>query len=1020
MAKGNEYQLAIRIAGRVDSSFTAAVATASSGLSKLGAAGKAVGTSLKIAAKTLTAASAAAAGVGLAAVKAGTEFDSAMSQVAATMGTTMQEMQDEIGTVDLAWGTFTGNLREYAQEMGAHTAFSATQCAEALNYMALAGYDTETSMKMLPNVLNLAAAGSMELAEASDMITDTQTAFGISIDRTTQLVDEMAKAASTGNTSVQQLGEAFLTVGGLAQELNGGVVTLADGTEATVDGVQELEIALTAMANAGIKGSEAGTHMRNMLLKLSSPTADGAEQLKQLGVAVYDGEGAMRSLSDIFGDLSGALDGLTQEKKISAISALFNTRDIASAEALLNAIGQDWDGIGESILDAEGAAQQMADVQLDNLSGDITLFKSALEGTEIALSDKLTPALRDFVSFGTGELEKLTSALRDGDTDGAAEELGTVLSDMLGKIVSSAPEFMSGVQKIVGGLMQGLRDHAPELGQTAAELIGQLLTGFFDFFESFWLTGATLFEELLKGLEDKAPEIVSSAAGMIRRLVSGLLERLPEIAKSAATIISELAGSLAEELPTLIPMAVEILTTIIKAIADNLGTIVKAGIDLLLGLAEGIFEALPQLIEAIPDIIDELLTAVLDAIPQIIDGLIRLMKMLVENLPVIIQKVVEALPRIIRIVIEGVLGALPQIIDGLIQLVMMIVGNLPTIMNSLIGAMPMIISSVVTAVIDCLPDLIQGCIDLVTQLVTHLPEIIGGLIEAIPDIIGSILDAFMGENGIVAGLGGIFQQAWDAICEIFKDPGAFFAKVWEGIKSCFSYVGKFFGEVFSNAWEGIKKIFAPVGQAFAAIGKSIVNALSSVINGIIWGLNQVIRVPIDALNGILGGIKSVEIFGWKPFDWIGLIPVPEIPQIPMLAKGGVVNSATILEAGEAGSEAIIPLGQLWTQMREMMSDTLDDKTGSGGSVVVMLLQGIEALMRGRRTGSVGELADSLSGDAAESTAAETPRIVYSPTYQFYGEAPGRDDLVAASRISQDEFDEMMNNWLRSSARLSFA
>ena len=155
-------------------------------------------------------------------------------------------------------------------------------------------------MEMLPNVLNLASAGGFDLARASDMITDTQTAFGISLERTNQLVDEMAKAASTGNTSVEQLGDAFLVVGGLTQELNGGMVQLKDGSYASVDGVQELEIALTAMANAGIKGSEAGTHMRNMLLKLSSPTSEGTVALEKMGVSVFDTEGRIYPALSVF------------------------------------------------------------------------------------------------------------------------------------------------------------------------------------------------------------------------------------------------------------------------------------------------------------------------------------------------------------------------------------------------------------------------------------------------------------------------------------------------------------------------------------------------------------------------------------------------------------------------------------------------------------------------------------------------------------------------------------------------
>lgn len=365
-------------------------------------------------------------------IKKGSEFDKSISQVAATMGLSMDEMASQVGKVDTAWGVFDGNLREYAQFMGKNTAFSAIECADALNYMALAGYNTQQSMDMLPNVLNLAAAGNMDLARASDMVTDTQTAFGISAERTTQMVDEMAKAASTGNTSVEQLGDAFLVVGGLAQELNGGLVKLADGTQAPVDGIQELEIALTAMANSGVKGSEAGTHMRNMLLKLSSPTAEGTKRMEALGIKVFDASGQMRSLKDVMGDLNVALGNLTQEQKIQAISELFNTRDLASAEALLGAVGQDWDKIGESILNAQGAAQKMANTQLDNLAGDVTLFKSALEGAKIAVSDQLQPSLRKFVQLGTDLLGKFTKFVTE-NSDSITKVVTSIL-DVVNKL----------------------------------------------------------------------------------------------------------------------------------------------------------------------------------------------------------------------------------------------------------------------------------------------------------------------------------------------------------------------------------------------------------------------------------------------------------------------------------------------------------------------------------------------------------------------------------------------------------
>lgn len=323
------------------------------------------------------------AAFGVSSVKTGMEFDSSMSQVAATMGKSMDEMLQETGKVDLAWGEFSGNLRDYAKEMGAHTKFSATEAADALNYMALAGYDTQKSMEMLPNVLNLAAAGSMDLATASDMVTDASSALGLSTQETTELVDKMAQTASKSNTSVSQLGDAYLTVGGTAKNLKGGTT--------------ELSTALGVLADNGIKGSEGGTILRNTILSLSSPTSKAKKELEELGVSVFDSEGNMRGLDEIMGDLDESLSTLTGEERAEAMSKIFNKRDLKGIEALLGATGGRWDELSGYIDEAQGSAQKMADTQLDNLQGDITILKSAWEGFKITISDGVTPALRDAV-----------------------------------------------------------------------------------------------------------------------------------------------------------------------------------------------------------------------------------------------------------------------------------------------------------------------------------------------------------------------------------------------------------------------------------------------------------------------------------------------------------------------------------------------------------------------------------------------------------------------------------------------
>lgn len=317
------------------------------------------------------------------AVQVGMAFDQSMSQVAATMGTTVDQI---------------GELRDFAQEMGATTVFSAQQSADALNYMALAGYDAETAMSMLPTVLNLAAAGNMDLARASDMVTDSQSALGLSIEETETLVDQMAAAASNSNTSVAQLGDAMLTVGGTAKDLKGGT--------------QELTEVLGLLADNGIKGAEGGTHLRNMLLSLAAPTDKAKQVLDKLHVSLYDAQGNMRSLAEFFPELNAALDGLgSQQERTAALSELFNTRDMAAANALLSTSTERWEQLGDAIGDSAGAAEQMAETQLDNLAGDITKMQSAAEGAKIAFSDLVEPMNRAAVQAATDGLTWLRDVL---------------------------------------------------------------------------------------------------------------------------------------------------------------------------------------------------------------------------------------------------------------------------------------------------------------------------------------------------------------------------------------------------------------------------------------------------------------------------------------------------------------------------------------------------------------------------------------------------------------------------------
>ena len=977
MAGGKEFKAIISIAGTIDPSLGRAISSAVKQTGGLGTALRGAGTVAGVGAAAIGAATTAVVAFGKSAVTAGMSFDTAMSNVAATMGTTTDQI---------------GNLTEFAMHMGEATIYSATECAEALNYMALAGYDAETSMKMLPNVLNLAAAGSMDLARASDMVTDTQTAFGISIERTSLLVDEMAKAASTGNTSVEQLGDAFLTVGGLVQELNGGFVDLNDGADQWVDGTQEMEIALTAMANAGIKGEQAGTHMRNMLLKLSSPTAEGAKQMEALGVSAFDAEGKMRSLNSIFGDLNTAFKDLTQEQKIQAISDLFNARDIASSEALLNAVSQDWDKIGASILDAkiklddvqsaieqtsvdfskytgdaqinvrdlsadirqdlttsgmsaqeaardiaeaydmsfmdatkavnsvidalheaQGAAEQMANEKTDNLEGDISRFNSALEYTQIIVSSRLSPSLREFVQFGTDGLKSITEAFRTGGLSGAMDELGNVISQGLAKLTEVAPQAVQAGMQLMLAITQGIVDNMPQLITTGIMIAGMLIQGVMQALPQLASSlGNALVQTLSSVISPQAGtimqqiiDVVSQAgeavAPMIEGLVSSFMEIGPQIAEALMPAI--------EAVVNMLPSIVELLTSVLGA---------------LMPIIENSMQFAPQIVEIISQIIQ--------ALAPLVQYLAGELANSVQQLAPMIANVLNQIMPLLMQLLTGILPPLIQLLSALmpiLQLLFTILNPLLELLNTLLSAiMPLIISAV------------QRTIEWLTMLVNYLTANFTTVLQGLVPLVESVITPIIAH--------------WQALLDFINNV--------------------FLGQ-WSAAWENVKTISSNAFNGLAGIAKAAFNAVLSVINGAISALNQ-IHVKIPAAFGFPGLDLQVSI-----------------PQIPLLAHGGFTNGPSI--AGEAGQEAVISFDPSVRQKN--------------------LSYWAQA---GKLLGVNSQAVDTVAAGAKASGASAGNSITFSPNVTIQGNAD-YDTVMQALRDNEEEFMDMLNEFLLRKESVSY-
>lgn len=381
--------------------------------------------------------SAAAKKLGKVCVETYAGFDDAMRQVQATMNATAEE---------------TERLTAAAREAGASTRYTAAQAAEALNYLALAGYNADEAIESLPVVLQLAQAGSIDLAYASDLLTDSMAALGKGIEDMTGFADQMAVTSQKSNTNVAQLGEAILTVGGTAKQLKGDTV--------------ELNTALGILADNGIKGSEGGTALRNMLLSLTAPTDSAAAQLKALGVSVYDAEGNMRGLNEIFAELDAGMAGFSDAQRNAALSEIFNKRDLKSAEAMLANYGDRWNELSGYISEAEGATAQMADTMEGGLGGSIRSLQSALEAVEISAGDSLSGVAK-------GAIDEITGILREAAEGANVEEILTRLINGASAALPGAVEKLAAA--IPGLVRSGLGNVMPNLTQNVFEAAGTLV-----------------------------------------------------------------------------------------------------------------------------------------------------------------------------------------------------------------------------------------------------------------------------------------------------------------------------------------------------------------------------------------------------------------------------------------------------------------------------------------------------------------------------------------------------------------
>lgn len=524
------------------------------------------------------------AAIGGFALKTAADFDAGMSEVQSISGATGKDFDA---------------LRAKAREMGEKTQFTATQSAEALKYMAMAGWDTDKMLSGLPGVMNLAAASGEELGRVSDIVTDAMTAFGMSADKATHFSDVLAQVSAKSNTNVGLMGDTFKYVAPVAGALG--------------YSVEDTGLAIGLMANQGIKGSQAGTALRSMLTRLAAPTKEVSGTMKKLGVHLTDSQGKMLPFRDVIKQLRDKFSGLSEEQKAQAAASIAGERGMSGLLAIVNSGDKDFDALTASIDHCDGAAQHMADVRMDNLSGQWKLLKSQLQELAISMSDQLMPYIRKGVAW----VQKLVAKFNS--LSPSTKKLISIIAAVVaaaGPIIFIGGAIMSVVGKIIGGIgsIIGFVGH-----------LGGVIGGLFSFVAA-----------------NPIVLIIGAIVAAVALLIANW-DRVKAVAKAVAAKVVEVWGA---------------LKNTVSSILTSIGNVITGAWDAIKSAASSVWNGIKGVITTVWTEISAVITTSINTVKDIITTVFNAIKGVVSTVWNAIKSTTSSVWNGIKSTVSGIWNAI--------------------------------------------------------------------------------------------------------------------------------------------------------------------------------------------------------------------------------------------------------------------------------------------------------------------------------------------------------------------------
>lgn len=750
------------------------------GISKLGKLGK---SGLKVATRAVTALG-AAAGTGIAAaVKVGAAFEAEMSKVSAISGATGEDFQ---------------KLTDKAKEMGAKTKFSATESAQAMEYMAMAGWKTGDMLNGIEGIMNLAAASGEDLAATSDIVTDALTAMGLSASDSGHFADVLAAAASNSNTNVSMMGETFKYAAPLAGALG--------------YNIEDLGQAIGLMANAGIKGSQSGTALRSVLTRLAKPPKEAAEAMDKYKISLKNSDGTMKSLMEVMENMRDSLQGLPEDEQAAAAAAIGGQEAMSGLLAIVNASEGDFSKLADAIKNSDGAAAETAATMQDNLAGQIDNLKSKAEGLGIEIYESLEKPLKNLASVGVNALSQLNTAWASGGFIGAVNQIGKMVPQLKGVTdtiadLSTKVSAMNSDQLMnLGKTIVVLAGAVPVMGQlgatagVATEALGSLgnIAGRTVSKLTKLPSGAKTLTDSLKGLGkdikgvgnafiipfegigEKIGSVLSKVTyrvgyygvgikNQISKLVSpitGAIGKFTAPFKSIGSAIGQSLGKIGTHISGYAGIIWNSFTPILSRLASfaptffkliNIGAgaaIIVAGMGLIYSQFGTQIDQLLLLVQTKgPEVITNFANGITAALPGLVAQGATLIMGILNAITVNLPALITAGVSIISTLASSLAAQLPQLIPCAVQMILTLVtsliSNLPQLITSGLNLMKGLASGIANSIplVAAKAPVIIGKI--ASTIITNLPKILTagvqiisklavGLVQGIPALIGKI------------------------------------------------------------------------------------------------------------------------------------------------------------------------------------------------------------------------------------------------------------------------------------------